>query len=158
MAASSTIIHLGSPLPTTSSDLPARAAFKHGAEYAAADHLAMNANPGLFGLAPQGVYHAADVAAGAVSSYLTFSPLPQVASNRGGLFSVALSVPVILVKWPGPGRYPAWFPVELGLSSKHPTNTLNTQRSFDPAPSFQRTSFNSLQHGVTGSPNYFTRE
>ena len=77
----------------------------------------MNANPGLFGLAPQGVFHAADVAADAVSSYLAFSPLPPVASNRGGLFSVALSVPVILVKWPGPGRYPAWFPVELGLSS-----------------------------------------
>ena len=117
MAANPTIIHLGSPLPATSSNLPAGLALRHGAENAAADHLAMNAAPDLFGLAPQGVYHAADVTAGAVSSYLAFSPLPQVASNRGGLFSVALAVPVILVKWPGPGRYPAWFPVELGLSS-----------------------------------------
>ena len=46
----------------------------------------------LLGLAPAGVCHAARVATGAVSSYLTFSPLPP---ERCGLFSVALSVAVI---------------------------------------------------------------
>lgn len=48
---------------------------------------------GLFGLAPDGVYLAPDVATRAVSSYLTFSPLPggRKPSSLGGLFSVALS-------------------------------------------------------------------
>ena len=49
----------------------------------------------LFGLAPAGVYPAASVASRAVSSYLTFSPLPLLAQKRsqfGGVFSVALSV------------------------------------------------------------------
>jgi len=45
----------------------------------------------LFGLAPAGVYPAASVASRAVSSYLTFSPLPSLA-RFGGVFSVALSV------------------------------------------------------------------
>ena len=45
----------------------------------------------LRGLAPDGVYPATRVAAGAVRSYRTFSPLPVLA-NVGGLFSVALSV------------------------------------------------------------------
>ncbi len=44
----------------------------------------------LFDLAPCGVYRAATVASDAVRSYRTFSPLPL--RNRGGLFSVALSV------------------------------------------------------------------
>ena len=43
----------------------------------------------LFGLSPGGVYHARDVTAPAVSSYLTISPLP---GKPGGIFSVALSV------------------------------------------------------------------
>jgi hypothetical protein len=49
--------------------------------------------PSLFGLAPGGVCRAADVAAGAVRSYRTVSPLPAVAfAKAGGLFSVALSL------------------------------------------------------------------
>jgi hypothetical protein len=43
----------------------------------------------LFGLAPDGVYHAFPVTREAVSSYLAFSPLPAMA---GGIFSVALSL------------------------------------------------------------------
>ena len=49
----------------------------------------------LFGLAPGGVYHATDVAAGAVRSYRTLSPLPRQSfenERRGGLLSVALSL------------------------------------------------------------------
>ena len=62
--------------------------------------------PPLFGLAPRGVCHAPDVAIGAVGSYPTFSPLPRGVvpavsrdasiagpKPRGGMFSVALSVP-----------------------------------------------------------------
>jgi len=37
-------------------------------------------SPLLFGLAPRGVFRAPDVAIGAVGSYPTFSPLPNVAS------------------------------------------------------------------------------
>ena len=48
-------------------------------------------NPPLFGLAPRGVCHAPDIAARAVRSYRTFSPLPRPC-GRGGIFSVALSV------------------------------------------------------------------
>jgi hypothetical protein len=62
----------------------------------------------LFGLAPRGVFHASNVAIGAVGSYPTVSPLPVRRLNRpaegfashrppsailtGGLVSVALSV------------------------------------------------------------------
>ena len=56
----------------------------------------------LFGLAPGGVCRAACVAAGAVRSYRTVSPLPRSpltcsasrgdGQARGGLFSVALSL------------------------------------------------------------------
>ncbi len=49
----------------------------------------------IFGLAPAGVYRAADVAADAVGSYPTVSPLPRLppfSARHGGLFSVALSV------------------------------------------------------------------
>ena len=45
----------------------------------------------LFGLAPDGVYHAFPVAREAVSSYLAFSPLLK-ALALGGMFSVALSL------------------------------------------------------------------
>src|SRR5258707_7896014 len=51
--------------------------------------------PSLFGLAPGGVCRAACVAARAVRSYRTVSPLPlshPVGWGRGGLFSVALSL------------------------------------------------------------------
>ena len=47
----------------------------------------------LFGLAPDEVFRAADIAVGAVGSYPAFSPLPAPeADEAGGLFSVALSV------------------------------------------------------------------
>ena len=72
-------------------------------------HTGRASPPLLFGLAPRGVCRAADIAAGAVGSYPTFSPLPnafdrwrrargfaaslpQGANHTGGLFSVALSV------------------------------------------------------------------
>ncbi len=45
----------------------------------------------LFGLAPDGVYHALSVTGKAVSSYLAISPLPEVSAS-GGIFSVALSL------------------------------------------------------------------
>jgi hypothetical protein len=48
--------------------------------------------PPLFGLAPGGVCRAACVAADAVRSYRTFSPLPRGLPRAGGLFSVALSL------------------------------------------------------------------
>jgi len=43
--------------------------------------------PGLFGLSAHEVYLATNVTIGTVSSYLTFSPLPN-----GRIFSVALAV------------------------------------------------------------------
>ena len=50
--------------------------------------------PCLFGLAPCGVYRATDIAAGAVGSYPTLSPLPCSSCDlHGGLLSVALAVP-----------------------------------------------------------------
>src|SRR5262245_25760266 len=60
--------------------------------------------PSLFGLAPGGVCLAASVAAGAVRSYRTVSPLPLTKRDaaNGGLFSVALSLGLTPA-----GRYPA---------------------------------------------------
>lgn len=46
--------------------------------------------PPLFDFAPGGVCRAADVAARAVRSYRTLSPLPG--QSRGGMLSVALSL------------------------------------------------------------------
>src|ERR1700722_2023333 len=47
----------------------------------------------LFCLAPEGVFHATRLAARAVGSYPTFSPLPGDSEEPpGGLFSVTLSV------------------------------------------------------------------
>ena len=70
----------------------------------------------LFGLAPDGVYPAADVATSAVSSYLAISTLPvpdfhprgQKSQAIGGVFSVALS---IASRRPVVNRHPAlWSP------------------------------------------------
>ena len=67
----------------------------------------------LYGLAPDGVYHARSVASSAVRSYRTFSPLPAYPFPvSGGLFSVALSLGL---PPPGVTRHPD--PVEPGLSS-----------------------------------------
>ena len=63
----------------------------------------------LFGLAPGGVYLAADIAASAVRSYRTLSPLPI---KIGGLLSVALSLGS-----PPPGVTRHRVSVEPGLSS-----------------------------------------
>ena len=46
----------------------------------------------LFGLAPDGVFHAPALALGAVRSYRTFSPLPRRLPDVAVLVSVALSV------------------------------------------------------------------
>ena len=71
--------------------------------------LSRTSAPPLFGLAPGGVCRAACVAAGAVRSCRTLSPLPR---ERGGLLSVALSLGSPPA---GVTRHPCF--VEPGLSS-----------------------------------------
>src|SRR5580704_3515482 len=69
-----TAIPLGRRLPGASSNLPGRPDLDTDPEASA---LARKSSaPSLFGLAPGGVCRAADVAAGAVRSYRTVSPLP----------------------------------------------------------------------------------
>ena len=71
-------------------------------------HRSAETQPSLFDLAPGGACHASRVAARAVRSYRTLSPLPR---KRGGLLSVALSL-----KRPKPlrralpGTVPSWSP------------------------------------------------
>jgi len=67
-----TIISLGPPLPAGSSNQPAP---RHLVGEPSGP-LGRKAARGLFGLAPGGVYRAPSVTLGAVSSYLTVSPLP----------------------------------------------------------------------------------
>jgi hypothetical protein len=71
----------------------------------------------LFGLAPCGVLPATSLAAGAVRSYRTFSPLPTfaVTSEGGRYIFCATFLQVTLT-----GRYPAHCPAEFGLSSPFP--------------------------------------
>ena len=69
-------IHLGRPSPDASRGLPERQS--ENATWTTSRPSA----PFLLGLAPSGVYHAAVVAAGAVRSYRTLSPLPAGA-RRG---------------------------------------------------------------------------
>jgi len=98
-------IYLGRPLRAGSSSLPGT--------HSGTDRTD-GVNPGpLFGLAPGGVCRAIDLTVDAVSSYLTFSPLP---ARRGelGLYVFCGTFPGIA---PG-GRYPPPCPVELGLSSE----------------------------------------
>ncbi len=64
----------------------------------------------LFGLAPNGVYHAIHVAMNAVSSYLTVSPLPDLGQ-------------AVCFLWHFPSvtrcsRYEPFYPAEFGLSSQ----------------------------------------
>ena len=73
--------------------------------------MAGNAPPPLCGLAPGGVCRAGDVAASAVGSYPTVSPLPA-GEPAGGLISVALSLGS-----PPPGVTRRRVSVEPGLSS-----------------------------------------
>ena len=89
-----TAIPLERRLPGASSNLPGR---RDSDIYLGTHRLATKRpTPPLFGFAPGGVCHAACVAAGAVRSYRTISPLPRTAlheaARRGGLFSVALSL------------------------------------------------------------------
>ena len=63
-----TAIHLGRLLPSASRNLPGQLAWKPAWAMPALS---------LFGFAPGGVYHAAFVAARAVGSYPTLSPLPR---------------------------------------------------------------------------------
>jgi hypothetical protein len=66
--------------------------------------------PSLFGLAPGGVCHAADVAADAVRSYRTFSPLPRQIRNAPRRFVLCGTVPEACARLRGTrsaGRYPA---------------------------------------------------
>lgn len=83
------IIHLRSPSPDTSSDLPGNHLAETGYE---AGHF----NVTIFDLAPCGVCHAFAVTREAVRSYRTISPLPLDSPlsrfARGGIFSVPLSV------------------------------------------------------------------
>jgi hypothetical protein len=65
--------------PTRRFGAPSRHAFR------------VSGNSSLFGLAPCGVCPARVIAAAAVRSYRTFSPLPGPC-GPGGMFSVALSV------------------------------------------------------------------
>ncbi len=84
-----TAIPLGRRLPGASSNLPGRP----DPDTIPKRVLTHRFAPSLFGLAPGGVYRAADVAADAVRSYRTISPLPQRTQTcRGGMFSVALSL------------------------------------------------------------------
>jgi len=95
-----TAIPLRRRLPGAFSDLPGRR--DSDTDPGDCSLLAQKADPvpSLFGLAPGGVCPAACVAAGAVRSYRTVSPLPLPAFVRasgraaggGGLFSVALSL------------------------------------------------------------------
>jgi hypothetical protein len=111
-----TVISLEPELPRASSDLP------EDLGWASLSRRGVATAVLLFGLAPGDAYRAICVATDAVSSYLTFSPLPDPSqlgpcpcttlSAIGGLFSVA---PV--------SDYSAWalpstLPLESGLSSR----------------------------------------
>jgi len=105
-------IPLGPASPRASRDRPGRPA----RERACAARRKAAAPSSLLGLAPGGVYRAADVAAGAVRPYRTLSPLPagraRSPTPAGGLLSVALSLGS-----PPPGVTRHRVPVEPGLSS-----------------------------------------
>jgi hypothetical protein len=100
-------IHLGTALPPSSCNLPGHSQPEWPA----------GVSPGavsLFGLAPGGACHAACVAARAVGSYPTFSPLPRHSpkAQAGGSISVALSLGL-----PPPAINRRRYSVEPGLSS-----------------------------------------
>src|SRR6266436_6638538 len=86
-----TAIPLGRPSPGASSNQPER----QGQRKRPCGALRRRASL-LFGFAPGGACHAADVAARAVRSYRTLSPLPSclmaLRPQSGGLLSVALSL------------------------------------------------------------------
>jgi len=71
----------------------------------------------LFGLAPCGVWPAIDLAADAVRSYRTFSPLPTSASPFGEASARRYIFCATVLQVAPTGRYPAHCPLEFGLSS-----------------------------------------
>ena len=83
--------------------------------------------PSLFGLAPCGVCPALDIAAQAVRSYRTFSPLPRLFSRtpvesedpreQAGRYVFCGTFRRLALEGGPPGCYPAHCPVEFGLSS-----------------------------------------
>jgi hypothetical protein len=99
-------IPLGRPFPAASSNQPGRRPGEGWVQETLSS---------LFGFAPGGACHAADVAARAVRSYRTLSPLPPIKDlslAEGGLLSVALSLGS-----PPPDVIRRRFSVEPGLSS-----------------------------------------
>jgi hypothetical protein len=86
-----TAIPLGRPLPDASSNQPERRGQRTRPLLRQWRRVSL-----LFGFAPGGACHAADVAARAVRSYRTLSPLPScfmaLRPQSGGLLSVALSL------------------------------------------------------------------
>src|SRR5579862_335731 len=86
-----TAIPLGRPSPGASSNQPERQGQRTRPSGARGRRASL-----LFGFAPGGACHAADVAARAVRSYRTLSPLPSrlmpCGPRSGGLLSVALSL------------------------------------------------------------------
>ena len=82
-------------------------------ETCSAERNVERAAPGfLFGLAPDGVFRALAITRQAVSSYLTFSPLPNP-KIVGGVFSVALSVERLAPPSRVYLRLDAWRPAKL---------------------------------------------
>src|SRR5277367_4850736 len=123
MSADVTAIPLGRWLPGASSNLPGRQDPDTIPKLARA-----NLAPSLFGLAPGGVCRAAGVAAGAVRSYRTVSPLPRLLRN-------APRRSVLCGTFPGlapAGCYPAPFvhgartflPGNLSVSPERPSGRL----------------------------------
>src|SRR6516164_2743148 len=82
-----------SDLPEGSSSRAAFAALKGACPLSRADSVSRASSPLLFGLAPRGVCLASNIAAEAVGSYPTFSPLPALRSIRRcpGGFPLGLS-------------------------------------------------------------------
>jgi len=136
MAANPTIIHLGSPLPATSSNLPAGLAFRHGAEHAAADHLSMSGTRLIWSCSPRGF------------------PCRRRRRRRGELlprlFTLATgckqprrSVFCGTVRSRHPRKMAGTWALpslaSCGARTFLPRHARRRERSFDPAPSFQRT-------------------
>ena len=106
-----TIIPLGAPLLTRSCDLP------EGSDAPSKCVSRRAGTPFLFGLAPCGVYRALSIAAQAVRSYRTFSPLSRQA---GTVF--------FLWHWPSSG-------LETGIPDVIRHTTLRSS-DFPPLPQF----------------------
>ena len=91
-------IPLGRPLPAASSNQPGRRAWRAGLLSPRGDSVSP-----LFGFAPGGVYRAVRVAASAVRSYRTLSPLPHGGRIRAGRSALCCTIPGVAPA----GRYPA---------------------------------------------------